>query len=81
MRGGCLLSMGRRLLHSGSILILRVSASYWIMPFSNRNFENSMSLSVGILIWSAISFMLCHAPSLRIAKMSSMFNGFQCDIG
>lgn len=40
------LSIGRRRFHSGSILILWVLSSYLQIPRSERNFENSISLSV-----------------------------------
>jgi hypothetical protein len=81
LRSDCSLSVGMRFFHSGSIWILRVSASYLIMCFSRRNFASSMSLSGLMRIWSAIWLMSCHAPSSSMAKSSSRFTVGQCDVG
>ena len=65
---------GRRFAHCGWILILLLLDSYRNMPFSERHFESSTSLLVCMLVLFAISSILCHAPSWRLSKSSSMFN-------
>ena len=49
-------------------LILLGSSSYVMMPCIDRNFENSVNLSVCTLIWPDRSVMLCHFPSFMMAK-------------
>jgi len=66
-------SSGRRSFHTGSIFILSVLASCLRKPCSERNLENSASLSVGIPNWSDSSFKLCHVPSLRAVKNFSRY--------
>ena len=65
-------SSGISSFHSGLILILCVFSSYSIMLCLERNCENSVSLSAGISICFATSGMLCHSPSLMMAKKLSM---------
>lgn len=67
-------SVGRRGFHSFSILILFVFRSYLMIFFSSRNSENSVSFLDEIFRVSDSSFMLCHSPSLRIAKNLLSFN-------
>jgi hypothetical protein len=73
-------SVGRRFCHSGSTLTLLVFSSYVMMPCVDRNCANSVSLSVCTLIWSDRSVMLCHFPSLRVAKSFVVVKGFLCSI-
>jgi hypothetical protein len=72
--------VGRRFCHSVSILTLLVFSSYVMMPCVDKNCKNSVSLSVFTLNWSDNSFILCHFPSLRVAKSFSAAKGFLCSI-
>jgi hypothetical protein len=65
---------GSGVFHSSSILILSASLSYLMTFFSSRNSENSLSLLEETSRVVDSSFMLCHAPSLRIAKNLSIIN-------
>ena len=67
------LSSGISSFHSGLILILWFFSSYSIMPCLARNCKNSVSLSIGVLIWLANSGILCHFPSFTRSKKSSGF--------
>ena len=62
----------RRSFHMSLILILWVLSSYWRRPWSERNFESSVSLLGGSPSWSERSSMLRHDPSLMVVKNSSM---------
>ena len=72
--------VGRRFCHWGSTLILAVFSSYVTIPCVHRNCENSVSLSVCTLIWLDRSVMLCHFPSLRVAKSFIIVKWFLCSI-
>ena len=61
-------SSGSKSFHLGSSLILFSFSSYLAKPCSERKRDSSISLSGGMLSLSDNSFMLCHDPSLRIAK-------------
>jgi hypothetical protein len=65
---GGYVSVGRRSRHSGLTLILLDFSSYVIMSCIDRNFENSVNLSVCTLIWLDRCVMLCHFPSFMVAK-------------
>ena len=73
-------SVGRRFCHSGLTLILLGSSSCVMMPCVDRNFENSVSLSVCTLIWPDRSVMLCHFPSFMMVKSFKVVKVFLCSI-
>ena len=65
-------SLGKNVFHSGLIFIFWFSSWYWIMPWLDRERDNSISFSMATSSWSASSLRLCHAPSLMVSKNSSL---------